>query len=56
MTISKSSLPYRRLKYVRTRSRELPDLAETAHPRYEKLVNLTHRRGQKREDKWMKYG
>ena len=35
--------------------RVLPDLTETARPRYQMGHTLTHRRGEKRMEKWLKY-
>ena len=50
-----SSLPYKRLRLVRGWRRNLPDLPETASPRYEKNRLASHRRGEKREERWLKY-
>lgn len=51
----KTALEYRRLKYTRDNLRELPDLPETAVPRFQKGVLLSHRRGQRRMATWTKF-
>ena len=51
----KTALEYRRMKYTRGNLRELPDLPETAVPRFQEGVLLSHRRGQKRIATWAKY-
>jgi len=51
----KTALEYRRLKYTRDNLRVLPDLPETAVPRFQKGVLLSHRRGQKRISTWAKF-
>jgi hypothetical protein len=54
---SKTALEYRRLSNTRKglRGTDLPDLPETAAPRYGEGVLLSHRRGQKRLSKWVKF-
>lgn len=53
--ISKSPTGYLRLKNVRDNLRCLPDLPETANPRYGMRVIKSHRRGQNRFSRWLKY-
>ena len=61
MTISKSANIYRWLRISRMSDggrqpgRFLPDLRETAYPRYTMRATLSHRRGDKRMEKWLKY-
>ena len=65
MTVNKSALTYRRTRNARVGRRSLccgtlfglPDLPETALPRLQERVLLSHRRGQKRMKRWTKnYG
>jgi hypothetical protein len=55
MSQTKSAVFYMRLKTVRGDLRELPDMTETAYPRYQQNHTLTHRRGENRMSKWLKY-
>jgi len=55
MALNKSALDYRRLRHVRNNDRNLPDLPETTFPRFQKRNALSHRRGQKRMSRWIKY-
>ena len=52
---NRSAIVYRRLSNVRKGLRILPDLAETAYPRYQKNHLLANQRGEKRMSKWLKY-
>lgn len=51
----KTANEYRRLKIVRDHLQEIPDLSETAVPRFQTGALLSHRRGQKRIASWAKY-
>jgi len=51
-----SALTYRRRAGIHGGfARVLPDLSETARPRYQYSHMLTHRRGEKRMSKWLKF-
>jgi len=52
--MNKTAIEYRKLRYMRDRSRCLPDLSETATPRFGMRVLNSHRRGQKRMSVWTK--
>jgi hypothetical protein len=53
--MNKSSVTYRRQTNVREFLRCLPDLPETAEPRYQKNIAMSHRRGQKRFAVWTQF-
>lgn len=56
MSISKSPLGYQRFKDIReVRQLPLRDRPETARPRYGKKTVRTHRRGETRMEKWLRY-
>jgi hypothetical protein len=60
MPMNKSAIGYRRLKNVRvgrsadSGGRGLPDLPETAHPRFQRGILLSNERGQQRMSTWTK--
>lgn len=54
MSISKSPAAYRRMKAIRGAARfPLNDAALTAVPRYGKQTVLSHRKSEKRMEKWI---
>jgi hypothetical protein len=55
MAQSKSAIWYLRLKSVRGNLRSLPDMPETAYPRYQQKSAQSHKRGEARMSKWLKY-
>lgn len=56
MAVSKSPREYLRLKSVRDVRQHCPDdKAETALPRYGTKTVRSHRRGDNREGRWLKY-
>jgi len=55
MSVNRSPIEYLRLKNVRDSLRSLPDLPETANPRYGMRVIKSHKRGQVRFSRWLKY-
>ena len=52
---NRSAIVYRRAQNIKQDLRDLPDLTETAAPRYQKNHLLSNRRGEKRMSKWLKY-
>jgi hypothetical protein len=55
-TISRSPLEYQRMKDIRdVRQLPLNDRPMTATPRYGKKTARTHRRGETRMGRWLKY-
>lgn len=55
---SRSPLVYQRLKSIRKRNGQaiVDDKAMTVIPRYGKDTALSHHRGEKRMERWLRYG
>lgn len=61
--MKKTALEYRRLRNVRGDvgcdtggcTSERSDLAETANPRYQQGITVSHTRGQQRMGRWVRY-